>query len=221
MAKIFLIAGCPRSGTSLVAGLLAKHGVWIGDCIPSDQHNQMGYYENRKIVELTKKFLKTNRIRARSDSKPVSQSELSFKPNLRRQINKALENESGWKDCSAWLYKDSKMLLTPTYWMDQFPDATWILPLRDKEQIKRSLMNHEVWIGRVQRSGLGHQHFDKMISNLRKSQEVLRANKQTILVKSDLLITDKGEAKKFIEKCGLTWDEKAYDEFVRPDLWHR
>ncbi len=40
------ITGPARSGTSMTAGLFAKHGVFFGDCRPADDHNPYGYFEH-------------------------------------------------------------------------------------------------------------------------------------------------------------------------------
>ncbi|WP_139189271.1 hypothetical protein [Thalassobaculum litoreum] len=38
-----------RSGSSMVAGCLALHGMWTGECRPADRHNPRGYFENLRI----------------------------------------------------------------------------------------------------------------------------------------------------------------------------
>ena len=45
MAAI-IILGLPRSGSSMVAGIFALHGVWVGTCKLADTHNPKGYFEN-------------------------------------------------------------------------------------------------------------------------------------------------------------------------------
>lgn len=45
------ITGPSRSGTSLVAGLFAAHGVFFGDTVEADEHNEKGYFEHRLIVD--------------------------------------------------------------------------------------------------------------------------------------------------------------------------
>lgn len=42
----FLILSTGRSGSSLIAGIFAHHGVWVGKSHPGDQNNQKGYFEN-------------------------------------------------------------------------------------------------------------------------------------------------------------------------------
>jgi hypothetical protein len=217
MNQIFFIAGCPRSGTSFIAGLLAGHGVWVGDCIEADQHNQMGYYENKQIVQITKDLLKGNGMKARSDTHPIyiHNNVLSYQPNIRKEVLKVVGRQK------AWLYKDSKILLTPSYWVSQFPEAIWILPYRDQDKIIDSLMRHDVWARRLRKSKRPEHYFDMMVARLRHSQDCIELiAKNTITVETDSLISDREKAKEFIEKLGLVWDPEAYDKFVKPKLWH-
>lgn len=44
-----VVTGPGRSGTSMVAGLLAAHGVFFGTTKPADEHNPRGYYEHPAI----------------------------------------------------------------------------------------------------------------------------------------------------------------------------
>lgn len=43
---LIVVLGSPRSGTSLVSGLLVEHGVWAGECRAADERNPRGYFEN-------------------------------------------------------------------------------------------------------------------------------------------------------------------------------
>lgn len=44
------ITGPSRSGTSLVAGLFAAHGVFFGNTTPPDKHNEKGYFEHPELI---------------------------------------------------------------------------------------------------------------------------------------------------------------------------
>lgn len=44
-----VVLGAARSGTSMVAGLFAQHGVWTGTCRQPDSYNAKGYFENLKL----------------------------------------------------------------------------------------------------------------------------------------------------------------------------
>jgi len=42
-----IILAMPRSGSSMTAGLFAKHGVWVGPYEPGNDRNAKGYFESR------------------------------------------------------------------------------------------------------------------------------------------------------------------------------
>jgi len=41
-----VILAAPRSGSSMTAGLFAKHGAWVGPCMPGNKRNEKGYFES-------------------------------------------------------------------------------------------------------------------------------------------------------------------------------
>lgn len=55
MVPPIIVSGHPRSGTSLVCGLLHDAGVWVGDCKPPDHRNPRGYFENAALMRLAKR----------------------------------------------------------------------------------------------------------------------------------------------------------------------
>ena len=53
-----LITGCPRSGTSLTAGIINKCEAWGGEMVGPTPHNPKGFFENIGLREkLTKPVL--------------------------------------------------------------------------------------------------------------------------------------------------------------------
>lgn len=47
-----VVTGCARSGTSMIAGLLHLHGMWVGRCRQADERNPKGFFENKRINKL-------------------------------------------------------------------------------------------------------------------------------------------------------------------------
>ena len=45
------ITGPSRSGTSMIAGLFAEHGVFFGRTVEGDEHNEKGYFEHPELVD--------------------------------------------------------------------------------------------------------------------------------------------------------------------------
>lgn len=58
---LYVVCGFPRSGTSLIGQLLAEAGVYFGDpkdLMAEDARNPRGYFEHKKILNLSRKFLR-------------------------------------------------------------------------------------------------------------------------------------------------------------------
>jgi len=212
--KIFFIAGIPRSGTSFVAGLLHKHGVWVGETIPADKHNKTGYFENIQIVDIVKTLMKENGMRARSDEF-VSNS-LHTEPTLREMVLNIVGDQD------VWLYKDSKLLFLYPLFALAFPEATWIIPIRKSERIQESLYRHSTWRNRVKSIQDPNNYFLGMINRLKVRQDEIIFNPdiKDHIVYTDFIIDSIDNAKVFIEDCGLIFNPEVYQEFVRPELWH-
>ncbi len=101
----FIVAGPPRSGTSLIAGLLHRLGVSMGDeakFIPANEHNSSGYFEDGDFVFLNDEILsgaggsvwnppKSTRIRAQVEA-------CSDRARYLIQQRTARDKFWGWKD---------------------------------------------------------------------------------------------------------------------------
>ncbi len=58
--KCIFVVGMHRSGTSAVAGLLQRMGVYLGsDLMQADKFNEKGYFENKKVFEINERILDT------------------------------------------------------------------------------------------------------------------------------------------------------------------
>jgi hypothetical protein len=59
--SFFVVCGFPRSGTSLIGQLLASAGVYFGeraDLMAEDARNPRGYFEHKKVLGLSRAFLR-------------------------------------------------------------------------------------------------------------------------------------------------------------------
>lgn len=52
IASPIIVTGLPKSGTSIVTGSIAAHGVWTGMCRPARSQNPKGFFENRRLTKL-------------------------------------------------------------------------------------------------------------------------------------------------------------------------
>lgn len=61
-SECYVILGFPRSGTSLVGKILSDgYGIYVGestDLVGANDHNPMGFYENKKFALLNKRFMR-------------------------------------------------------------------------------------------------------------------------------------------------------------------
>lgn len=109
-----IVLGTARSGSSLTAGLLHYHGVWVGDCRPADKRNPKGYFENQEL-----KFVRTKG------------------PVYFKEIQHILRNQ-GYKG-GPWLVKHG-----PQHWWNWLPlHPRFVLCRRNKKFSVDSWMKHE------------------------------------------------------------------------------
>jgi hypothetical protein len=107
-----VVMGPGRSGTSMVAGLLAAHGVFFGTTKPADQHNPRGYYEHLAIPL----------PRAKAPRWPGS-----FFRRLRRE---------GWDGRTLW---GVKHMTTRWHWFRQLLPSLIVLTVRPDADVMASL----------------------------------------------------------------------------------
>lgn len=187
------IMSFPRTGSSMTAGLFAKHGVWVGNCREGDGLNKKGYFENQDFKRLVK-GIRLIGIHI-ADRTP-------FEPDKRvtdRLIN--LQPEA------PWLVKSSAM-----YWK-QFDHLKpyYICVRRNKADCmasnKRALLYRE-----------GHEaSFDRHA----KEMDYLVETRQAINVYTDEVNQgDYSSLERAFEHCGIEIDLDIVKDFVSPKLWH-
>ena len=111
-APIF-VTGLPRSGTSLVAGILAVSGAWTGATKPPSPENRKGNFENPALQD---RFVKAYLALAGADPlglDPLPDFDAAplVAPEVwRREVLAALD-KLGLPN-QTWMFKDAKLALT-------------------------------------------------------------------------------------------------------------
>ncbi|MEI6697064.1 MAG: sulfotransferase [Bacteroidota bacterium] len=136
--KIILILGMHRSGTSLVAQLIAKWGAYMGhDLMPADAHNQSGYWEYQPLVDFHEKLLqKTNNIwYAPSEAFDVKQLLFEYGDEAREMV------EQMDKGGEVWCWKDPRTSLFLDFWKEILlgREIIFIITNRNLEAVTSSL----------------------------------------------------------------------------------
>jgi len=186
-----IIAGCPRSGTSLTAGVIHACGAFVGE-YQVWPDNARGTFENLRVLSLLHR-------RWNKSLNPADE----LRNELFRQGYKA----------GPWLIKLSGNMLLDKwiYARNMFPGSFWVIVQRNKKDIMAS-----------------HQARDDKTAMHRIRQSVLTLS----LIKHNtglrwrevwpqkIIDGDFREMKKVVKWLGLSWNKRAVDAFVDPDLWH-
>jgi len=134
-----LIVGCPRTGSSMVAGMINLCGAFGGNMIGPNPFTPKGMFENREIREkVLKQLLRQNGYDPRGQYPLPNPFDFEAQENLRERVEKIMISH-GYVD-GAWFYKDPKLCLYWTIWSNAFPKAKWIIVRRKTEDIVDSCM---------------------------------------------------------------------------------
>ncbi|MGH6933372.1 MAG: sulfotransferase, partial [Dongiaceae bacterium] len=143
-----LITGLPRSGTSMVTGVLKECGLWLGKTVPGGKENARGYFENIMLREKAQKA-----ILSAAGFDPLGVRKLpppgwrlrvpDFKSGVAELL--LLQKYDGKR---SWGFKDPKTTLTWHIWHEHFPKATWVVVRRPAADVIASCL----------RTGFMNQH---------------------------------------------------------------
>jgi hypothetical protein len=131
--KVFIL-GMHRSGTSMIAGVLDRCGLNLGDVHrEGDEGNPKGYFEDRRFIEINESILARNR--GAWDAPP---QELQFDDGLRETMDQFLGQ---WDHGQVVCLKDPRTCLTLPLWREALGSepARAILVVRPVRAIAESL----------------------------------------------------------------------------------
>lgn len=129
------IAGMHRSGTSLVASLVAGAGLGLGErLLGAGRGNERGHYEDLDFLELHQRALRAGGFHGDGI---VPAGRPAFPPALESRAEEILAARRaagipwGWKDPRTLLYLD--------FWAEAAPEASWLLVFRSPWEVADSL----------------------------------------------------------------------------------
>ncbi len=127
-----LITGCPRSGAGIIAGIVSLCGAGGG------MMNKL--YENKEIKNrIVSPLLRL--IKADTDGYYPLPYHYPIK-NWSNDIHSAMIRQ-GVNLTKEWFYNDSRMLLLQDIFINSFPNAKWIVVLRDRANSIRSCVKND------------------------------------------------------------------------------
>lgn len=134
------VAGMHRSGTSTVAQLLYRLGLYLGkeeDLFAASSANEDGFWENGRLVGINEAILR------------AYESGWDLPPNLeqgwqRSERLASLHEETrrfleGFEGQEPWGWKDPRTSLTLPFWLELLPDTKVVVCLRNPLEVANSL----------------------------------------------------------------------------------
>lgn len=189
-----IIISLPRSGSSMTAGIFARHGVWVGPYKEGDGKNAKGYFES---LPFKHEIIKTvGRI--------VHKGILAPKVEGWKETALKLIRANGY-DGGPWLVKHSAMYYP--LWHEF--DAKYICVRRDPESIKAS--------GKAS----GYLTNEKAIKPHIEAMDHVRDHLGGVDVFTDDIVRGNFESlRNAFRYTGIPFVPAIADDFVDPNLWH-
>jgi hypothetical protein len=212
------VTGLPRSGTSLVAGLLHACGAWVGKTVPGDAGNPRGYFEHEVVRERIVKQLLSRTNCDPLGVSPLSPLDLSLTvTNLAQLMGTVLAGED-YDANMPWLYKDAKLTLIWPAFARAFPDATWIVVKRNRQQIIDSCLRTPF----MAQHGAAPEFWDVFVAayETRLAHLAETVERHVVVEPQKLVRGDYSDFKQVLSLCDLQFRQAAVDEFICNDYWH-
>ena len=134
------IAGMHRSGTSTVAQLLYRCGLYLGDeknLLAFGHANPDGHWENKHFIRINEDILRA--YDAGWDLPPHLGPDWQRAEELRPQREEAKRLLDKFQGHEPWGWKDPRSSLTLPFWLDLLPDARTVVCLRNPVEVALSL----------------------------------------------------------------------------------
>ncbi len=148
-----VVLGMHRSGTSLVAEMLHRAGIFgrVQECLPANEWNEHGYWELAELVEFNERLLRevdSDWILPPGADENKHLAALADKPSYREQ---ALRLLSGMRKFGAqsWFWKDPRLSLLLPFWQRIWGDVRYVICVRDPREVSDSLARRDGFSARL------------------------------------------------------------------------
>ncbi len=134
------VTGMHRSGTSMVANLLHRCGLHLGEeeeLIGPSAHNTRGYWENRRFLEINEEILRHSG--GGWDMPPEVRIEGGLSEVYGALKAKAEQTAMALRHQPVWGWKDPRTCLTMPFWKALFPEMTVLVCVRNPLEVVFSL----------------------------------------------------------------------------------
>lgn len=135
------ITGIPRSGTSMIAGVLQIAGVFLGEVTKPEKHSPRGMFENRLIHDVMVEPYLKEACKDTFGHWDMPDIEKMSIPTHWQTLTLGLMEEQGYDKKTLWGYKSNKLALLWPVWDYAFPYAKWIIVRRRSGDIADSCLS--------------------------------------------------------------------------------
>jgi hypothetical protein len=215
---IFVI-GMHRSGTSMVAGVLERLGVFFGeekDLLPANGANELGYFEHQRVLALNDALARANRASWRTLPALEISSGLAGLDDYVAGVREIVHDLDQHKP---WGLKDPRLSFLLPFWRAHVRNAHVVVCVRRPEAVAHSLLQRNR-LAPAYSAALWELH---TLAALENSRPLPR----TIVVYEDFI----AEPRRAVEKLAAQlkdWEGVALDQAriesalqqVRPELDH-
>jgi phage pi2 protein 07 len=193
----------------MLAGLLHKHGVWIGEAKSTrytETNTGLGT-ENQAFKNIIRNFLKRDGIE-KWNCYPLP-------TNKRIDPHDTFKNHVLFhvKTNGRWLIKTAGLLYYPDLWISAFPNAFWVFPRRNVEDILASFARHPK---------MKNQDFklERIYEFWKRQTYIASTGPLNRFVFPDRFMIDDKEARALVENVGIKFDPVIFNAWFNPAMWH-
>lgn len=135
MGTPVIIAGMHRSGTSLLANLLQRAGIAIGDRLEkATEYNPKGHFEDLDFMELHRSVL--DDVQQSSIYRVGAHEKMPIDEQFRERAQRLVELRV---DQSVWGWKDPRTTLFLDFYRELLPEARFVFIYRSAQLVMQSL----------------------------------------------------------------------------------
>lgn len=212
-----LVTGLPRSGTSMVAGLLATCGLWLGRTVPGGPANIHGFFENIILREkLQKEILRHYAFDPLGVQAIPPIDWLPEIRNFRAMVAAALAVQH-YDGERLWGFKDAKMTLTWRIWNQHFPRARWVIVRRPSKSVIASCLRTTFMKQHSSDPAFWRAFVDAYSLRLTELRKTVAWSYE---VETDPIVArDFGALRALVSELGLVLQDDVARRFVTPEVW--
>jgi hypothetical protein len=212
------VTGLPRSGTSMVTGLLGVCGLWLGHTVPGGKENIRGFFENVLLRERVQK-----EVLRQGNFDPLGVGRLppaNWHPIIRdfREIVAAALAAQSYDGRQAWGFKDAKLTLTWRLWHEHFPAARWVIVRRRSEQVIASCLRTSFMKPHSQDPAFWERFVRAYLERLAALQRTVHWSR--VIDAADIAGARFDSLERLVNELGLVWSPDAARDFVAPAYWN-